>query len=72
MADTAIAEAKMEEKYDIELVNVDKKGNAQYVSTSKEAQPKKQEYVCFCLKLNLLLKYLYYISTLKLWEKVKT
>ncbi|GIY09563.1 uncharacterized protein CDAR_598131 [Caerostris darwini] len=43
MADIAIAEAKVEEKYNIELVNVDKKGNAQYVAASKEVTEKKKE-----------------------------
>ncbi|GIY79244.1 uncharacterized protein CEXT_661641 [Caerostris extrusa] len=43
MADIAIAEAKVEEKYNIELVNVDKKGNAQYVTASKEVTEKKKK-----------------------------
>lgn len=43
MANTAIAEAKVEQKYGIELVNVDKKGNAQYITAPKEVSEKKQE-----------------------------
>jgi len=43
MVDTAIAEAKVEQKYDIELVNIDNKGNAQYVTAPREISEKKQE-----------------------------
>lgn len=43
MADTAIAEAKVEEKYGIELVNIDKSGNAEYVTAPKEVSEKKIE-----------------------------
>ncbi|KAF8776915.1 hypothetical protein HNY73_013852 [Argiope bruennichi] len=48
MADIALAEAKVEEKYNIQLVDVDKKGNAKYVETnsedgSKQLSEKKKE-----------------------------
>ncbi|CAL1298504.1 unnamed protein product [Larinioides sclopetarius] len=48
MADIAIAEAKVEEKYNIQLVDVDKKGNAKYVETnsgdgSNQISEKKKE-----------------------------
>lgn len=43
MVDTSIAEAKVEAKYGIELVNIDKEGNAQYVTPAKEVSERKQE-----------------------------
>jgi len=43
MADNALAEAKMEQKYDIRLVDIDNKGNAQYVNDQKGVTEKKRE-----------------------------
>ncbi|KFM79067.1 hypothetical protein X975_13488, partial [Stegodyphus mimosarum] len=42
MTNQAIAEAKVEEKYNIKLVNIDEKGNAEYVTGEKEVSESKK------------------------------